>query len=57
MQRTSMARSLLGPGSYSVEVDAAGALWERVDPIPEPATLTLLGVGLTGLGVIRRRRA
>ena len=30
---------------------------EDIVPVPEPGTLALLGIGLFGLGVVRRRKA
>jgi hypothetical protein len=46
----------LPPGTFREEFTFATAATGGVTPVPEPATLVLVGAGLLGLGAARRRR-
>jgi PEP-CTERM motif len=51
---TTGAASAVGP--YGVSVNLAGLAFLGSATVPEPSTLAILGLGLAGLGVTRRRR-
>jgi hypothetical protein len=51
--------SSMTPGAYSSLVLGDGAVeyLPNTTPVPEPATVSLIAVGLVGAGLLQRRRA
>jgi len=52
-----LAINRFGNSQWNDEGDFVGGYIVEIDSVPEPGTLALLGLGLLGLGLTRRRRA
>jgi hypothetical protein len=50
-----LAPSLIGSANAVIGLDGTQSF--AADPVPEPASLAVLGAGMAGLGFVRRRRA
>ncbi|ADE15791.1 protein of unknown function DUF1555 [Nitrosococcus halophilus Nc 4] len=52
----SVEKTILISGDDPGDMVSLDGFTQRFSQVPEPTTLTLLGIGLAGLGVVKRRR-
>ncbi|MEZ5403934.1 MAG: PEP-CTERM sorting domain-containing protein [Bryobacteraceae bacterium] len=45
-----------GAPGWDLSVDSFGVQWKDRSPVPEPSTIGLIGAGLIGLGILRRKQ-